>query len=98
SKSCLLYLYNAVQVGEIRVGVNSDLTYGSAEITLLRMPEAFRKRFTPVWQMKNADYLCYSYKNTPGNDYQIPDFAVMKTFMVDGYAVMGVYQRINPAE
>ncbi|HQG89151.1 MAG TPA: glycosyltransferase family 39 protein [Flexilinea sp.] len=98
SKSCLLYLYNAVQVGEIRVGVNSDLTYGSAEITLLRMPEAVRKRFTPVWQMKNADYLCYSYKNTPGNDYQIPDFAVMKTFMVDGYAVMGVYQRINPAE
>jgi len=98
SKSCLLYLYNTVQVGEIRVGVNSDLTYGSAEFTLLRLPEAVRKRFTPIWQMKNADYLCFSYKNTPGNNYQIPDFAVMKTFMVDGYAVMGVYQRVNPAE
>lgn len=98
SKSCLLYLNSAVQDETIRVGINADLTYGAAEFSLMRLPESIRDRFEPIWQTKHADYLCFSYKNTPGNEHEIPEFEVMKTFMVDGYAVEGVYRRVEPAE
>lgn len=32
-------------------------------------------------------------KNYPGNDYQRPGFRLVKTFFVDGAAVIGAYVR-----
>ncbi len=65
-------------------GCDADLTYGSAENSLLRFPTEIQERFQVVWKNDNAEYLCFSYKNIPGNDPQIPGFEIMKTYRVDG--------------
>ncbi len=95
TKQCILYLANTLDDPVIRLGVNADNTYGSTEVTLYRLPERISSRFAPIWQTKYADYICFSYKNTLGNNYDYPNFSLMKTFSVDNYDVVSVYKRIR---
>ncbi len=96
SKRCIQEVDRYYIDGEpIRLGVNADLTYGSAQNSLLRFPEATQAHFQVIWKNENADYLCFSYKNIPGNSHPIPGFEIIKTFQVDGYDVAAVYRRIE---
>ncbi len=96
SKSCIQDLAGEYDgIHPMLLGVNADLTYGSAENSLLRFPTEIQERFQVVWKNDNAEYLCFSYKNIPGNDHQIPGFEIMKTYRVDGYDVAAIYKRIN---
>ncbi|NMB92806.1 MAG: glycosyltransferase family 39 protein [Flexilinea flocculi] len=96
SKSCIQEVDRHYIDGDpIRLGVNADLTYGSAQNSLLRFPEETQAHFQVIWKNENADYLCFSYKNIPGNSHPIPGFEIIKTFQVDGYDVAAVYRRIE---
>ena len=93
SRPCIEYLAHATSKEQLQFGVNEDLTYGASEFTLWALPESVSSRFRVVWKTENADAFCYSYKNYPGNDYQRPGFRLVKTFFVDGAAVVGAYVR-----
>jgi hypothetical protein len=94
SKNCILTLAGMIPEGrQAQLGVNADLTYGSAEFTLIRLPESIQAKFKPVWQNHNADYLCYSYKNAPGNNFAIEGFIQIQALQVDGFDVVGIYQK-----
>ena len=96
SKSCIQEVDRHYVDGKpIRLGVNADLTYGSTQNSLLRFPEETQAHFQVIWKNENADYLCFSYKNIPGNSHSIPGFEIIKTFQVDGYDVAAVYRRIE---
>ncbi len=93
SKRCLLDLLNEYDGKRIRIGLNEDLTWGSTEFSLMRLPPEQQQKFDPIWQTENAEYLCFSYKNTPGNGHLIPDFEILKTYQVDGFDVGAIYRR-----
>ncbi|MHC1773483.1 MAG: hypothetical protein AB9907_17445 [Flexilinea sp.] len=95
SKSCVLDLLNEYDGRRISLDLNADYTWGSIEFSLMRLPEEQQKKFDPVWQIENAEYLCFSYKNIPGNNYPIPDFEILKTYRVDGYDVAAIYKRVS---
>lgn len=94
SKSCILTLAGMIPEGrQAQLGVNADLTYGSAEFTLIRLPESIQSKFKPVWQNHNADYLCYSYKNATGNHFAIDGFTQIQALQADGFDVVGIYRK-----
>ena len=96
SKSCIRDLAGEYDyIHPIMLGVNADLTYGSTQNSLLRFPAEIQERFQVVWKNNNAEYLCFSYKNIPGNDHPIPGFEIMKSYRVDGYDVAAIYKRNN---
>lgn len=93
SRPCIEYLASTLSDEQIDFGVNEDLTWGAAEFTLWALPDSVAERFNVIWQTDHAEAFCFSYKNTAGNDYQRDGFRLMKTFFVDGAAVVGAYQR-----
>lgn len=93
SRPCIAYLASTLSDERIDFGVNEDLTWGAAEFTLWALPDSVAARFNVIWQTDHAEAFCFSYKNTAGNDYQRDGFRLMKTFFVDGAAVVGAYQR-----
>lgn len=94
SKDCILYLSGLIPTGkQALLGVNADLTYGASEFSLFCLPDSVSVKFKPVWQNHNADYICYSYKNTPGNNHQIEGFHLIHTLKVDGFDVVGIYEK-----
>ncbi len=95
SKRCVLDLLKEYDGRRIQLGLNADMTWGSTEFSLMRLPLEQQKKFDPVWQTKYAEYLCFSYKNTAGNDHPIADFEIIKTYQVDGYDVAGIYKRVR---
>ena len=95
SRPCIIYLANTLEKDVINLGVNEDLTWNAHEFTLWALPPQIESRFHVVWQTEHAEAFCYSYKNYPGNAYERPGFRLLKTFDVDGYAVVGAYERIS---
>jgi len=95
SKSCVLDLLKEYDGRRILLDLNADYTWGSTEFSLMRLPEEQQEKFDPVWQTENAEYLCFSYKNIPGNEHPIPDFEIIKTYRVDGYDVAAIYKRVS---
>ena len=95
SKSCVLDLLNEYDGRRISLDLNADLTWGSINFSLLRLPLEQQAKFDPVWKTENAEYACFSYKNTPGNGYILPDFEPIQVYQVDGYDVATVFKRVT---
>lgn len=95
SKNCILDLLKEFNGRRISLDLNADYTWGSIEYSLMRLPQKEQDKFDPVWKTENAEYLCYSYKNTPGNQHSIPDFEMIKTYAIDGYDVAAIYKRVR---
>ncbi len=95
SKSCVLDLLHDYNGRRISLALNEDLTWGSILFSIMRLPKSAQEKFDPVWKTENAEEICFSYKNTKGNQHQITDFELIKSYTVDGYDVAGLYKRIR---
>ncbi len=95
SKKCVLDLLNEYDGRRVSLDLNADRTWGSIEFSLLRLPLKQQAKFDPVWKTENAEYACYSYKNTLGNNFVLEDFEPIHVYRVDGYDVAAVFKRVK---